>query len=209
MKQFLTDILQKALNHYLALDPESKTRLLELEGKIVTLELLGLGLTVQLFFADHKIKISCDELLTPDTYIKGTPLTLLRMTLTEGDRKHFFAEDVSIEGNLDLGQKVIDLFDHIEIDWEEYLSKWVGDVSAHQIGRFAERAISFSKRLHETLLQNVNEYVHEEADLFPSQEASQDFFADVDVLRMDVDRAEARVASLKSAIDQYKARGKL
>jgi ubiquinone biosynthesis protein UbiJ len=49
-KQFLLETLQKALNRYLALDPESSQRLAALNGKWVALELLPLKLTFFLHF---------------------------------------------------------------------------------------------------------------------------------------------------------------
>lgn len=202
MKQLIRDTLQAALNRYLALDPESAARLARLEGKVVAIELLGAGITMQLLFLNASIRLQWEEELPADTYIKGTPLTLLRMSLTEGDRKHFFADDVSITGNLDLGQAVIDLFDHLEIDWEEYLSRVVGDIPAHQVGQWARRLNKLKQRTRSIFLQNTNEYVHEEAELFPAREEISDFFHDVDSLRMDVDRMDARIAMLKK---QYEA----
>lgn len=196
MKQIIAETTQKALNKLLALDPESKSRLLKLQDKIVTLELLGTGLCLQLVFHEGKILVKSDNFLPPHTTIKGTPLTLLRMTF-EDNRKQFFADDVSIEGNLDLGQHVIDLFDQLEIDWEEYLSRCVGDVPAHQVGNFFRELKKFTKKTRRILTQNVNEFVHEEIEMFPPEEELEDFFADVDALRMDVDRLEARVAMLR------------
>lgn len=197
MKRFILDSLQSAFNQYLALDPESHQRIEKLHGKIVTLELLGLGLICQLSFQDKKMKIILDHFAEPHTIIKSPPLTLLRMSLTDGDRKHFFKDNVSIEGNLEIGQEVIDLFDQLEIDWEEYLSQGVGDVAAHQIGRFARKLKNISERTRETMCQNINEYVHEEINLTPTSEILQDFFSDIDELRMDVDRMAARIKLLQ------------
>jgi ubiquinone biosynthesis accessory factor UbiJ len=199
MQKQALEVLQQAINRYLALDPESKTRLCGMQGKCVTIELVGTGLVLQLEFTAEKVCLKQEVLEKPDTYIKGTPLTMLRMALTQGDRKHFFAEDVSIEGNLDLGQQVIDLFDQLEIDWEEYLSRWTGDVPAHQFGRMLRKVKNMVQHTREILLQNVNEYAHEEAEWFPSEEALRDFFMDVDKLRMDVDRIEARILNLKKS----------
>ncbi len=196
----LANILQTALNRYLDLDPESKKRLHKLQNKIVTIELLGPGLIFQLSFDEDRVQLNWDNFAKPDTYIKGSPLTLLHLSLTKGDRKQFFSDDVSIEGNLDLGQDVIDLFDHLDIDWEEYLSHCIGDVSAHQVGRFVHGLKKFNQRVYETLSQNVNEYIHEEVMLFPPREALQDFFTEVDELRMDVDRMEAKVMQLKNEV---------
>ena len=197
MKAFFSDKLAAAINHYLALDPESHLRLKALEGKVVTLELLGMGLNLQLIFQAGKVTLRASEFEDACTHIKGTPITLLRMVLTQGDRKHFFADDVTIEGDLEVGQDVIDLFDHIEIDWEEYLSRWMGDMPAHQVGNVVREIKKMSQRTREVLLQNVNEYVHEEKQLVPPTEELKDFFADVDELRMDVDRLEARIQTLK------------
>ncbi|MHB1946703.1 MAG: ubiquinone biosynthesis accessory factor UbiJ [Gammaproteobacteria bacterium] len=197
MKQWIIESLQKALNYYLALDPESRQRMHALQGKVITIDLLGLGVSFQLVFDNDQVKLSTSDFVSSATQIKGTPLSLLRMALSQGDRKQFFSDDVSIDGDLDLGQEVIDLFDQLEIDWEEYLSHLTGDVSAHQIGRFARKIKQISERTRSVLLQNVNEYVHEEIDLVPANEAIKDFFSDVDDLRMDVDRMAARIEQLK------------
>ena len=192
--------LEAALNQYLALDPETPQRLQKLAGKIVKMELLGIGMVFYLVFTDQKIEIKFAEPATPDTVIKGSPLSLLHMALTTENRKQFFADDVTMEGNLDLGQHVIDLFDQLDIDWEDYLSRWVGDVPAYQFARFSRGVKDFFSRTREIMTQNVNEYVHEEAELFPAREALHDFFQDIDTLRMDVDRLEARVEQLLKKI---------
>ncbi len=204
----ITNYLSIVLNRYLALDPESSHRLHALQDKIITIKLL-INETpfykenineFQMLFTKIGIQLKTTELSNPDTLIKGTPLSLLRMALTNEDRKKFFSDDVSIEGNLELGQEVIALFDTLEIDWEEYLSRWVGDVPAHQLARFTNKINAIGKRFRSTLTQNINEYVHEEVDLFPPPEALQDFYHDVDTLRMDTDRLEARVLQLTKKI---------
>lgn len=195
MKDFFLQSFEKILNQYLQLDPESKKRLERLNGKIITLELIGLALTMQMKILQGKILLQ-EAVQEADVSIKGLPLFLVHTSLSKTNRKKFFAEEVKIEGDLELGQQIIDLFDELEIDWEEHLSKFVGDIAAHQIGNVARQLKSFSKKTREVLCQNVNEYVHEEIDLFPSQEALQDFFHDIDAARMDADRLELRLRML-------------
>lgn len=197
MQNFFFKIIEKALNQYLLLDSESNSRLELLNDKIVTMELLGINIIFQLHVLDGAIYVRQKDFIKPDTYITGTPFSLLRLALTRGDRKSFFSDDVSIVGNLEIGQQIIDLFDHLEIDWEEYASRWLGDVTSHQLGRFIQKLKSFNERTAVNMTEQVNEYIHEEAEWFPSREALQDFFSDVDTLRMDVDRIEARVARLR------------
>lgn len=200
MKEFFFEKLQKAINRFLAFDPESEVRLQALQGKSVTLELnlaLQEHLSIPLHFTNKSIEILPNLPESPDLVIKGTPLSLLGMSLAKDKRSHFFGDNVVIEGNLELGQQVTDLFEQLEIDWEESLSHWVGDVPAHQVGLAVKGIKDFTKRFHNAMTRNINEYVHEEIDLFPAKEALKDFFDDVDILRMDVDRIEARIEKLK------------
>jgi ubiquinone biosynthesis protein UbiJ len=195
--QWLMDACQKALNYYLSLDPDSSRRLAKLQNKIVKIDLLGIDATFFLIFSAQDVRLATATDRKVNTFIKGTPLRLLHMSLSGNDRKQFFADDISIEGNLELGQQVIDLFDQMEIDWEEKLSQFVGDVSAHRVGNVARQIKSWVQQTRDTFVQNTNEYIHEEINLFPPREALRDFFQDVDELRMDVDRIEARISRLK------------
>lgn len=195
MKSFLNKTLETSINHFLALDPESERRLAALEGKSITMKLQGILIELNLKIVKGKMIIESDSFEHPDVVITGTPLNLMQMSLSS-DRRKFFAEDISIEGNLELGQQIIDLFDEMQIDWEEHFSKLVGDIPAHQVGRFVRRIKHFTQRTHENFLQTMNEYVHEEVSLFPPREELQDFFDDVDHVRLEADRLEARVQRL-------------
>lgn len=207
MKQFIYQSLEKALNHYLALDPESSARLLALDNKIILVELF-LSETnsyfIKLNIKHGKLQLTENLQRDPDVRIKGTPLSLVHMSLAKENRKQFFAEDVLIEGDLELGQQIIDLFDAMEVDWEELTSGFIGDVPAHQLGRFTRGVKQFINRVSESLLQNVNEYVHEEKPLFPPREALNDFFQDIDILRMDADRLEAKLHLLSNKLQRFK-----
>jgi ubiquinone biosynthesis protein UbiJ len=204
-KKKLVATLQKAVNHYLSLDPESLQRLLKVRNKIVKIELLGIGVDFYLTFTETGLQFDIpasiqENTIKADTIIKGTPLRLLHMALSGEKRQQFFVEDVSIQGNLELGQQVTHLFDQVEIDWEEHFSHLVGDVSAHHLGNIFRKMKAWGKQTRNTLIQDVNEYVHEEINLFPASEALRDFFHDVDSLRMDTDRLEARLKQLQKQV---------
>lgn len=193
-------LLEKAINRYLALDSESRTRMALLEGKVVTLELRGISLTVQMLFIDKTIQLKWDDFSEADLTIRGTPLNLIHLSLAPDQRQRFFAEDVVLEGNIELAQQVFAIFDELEIDWEEYISKWTGDVPAYQAGRFLRDLKRVGLRIRKTVSYNLNEYLHEEINFFPPVEQLENFFHDVDELRMDVDRLDARIQKLKESV---------
>ena len=102
--------------------------------------------------------------------------------------------------------QVVDLFDALHIDWEEYFSHIVGDVPAYHISRFVRGMGNWLRNTEKSLSENISEYAHEEAQWVPSREALHDFFNDIDAIRMDVDRAEAKIQQLKNCLIENEAK---
>jgi ubiquinone biosynthesis accessory factor UbiJ len=193
MKKLFLSSLTKAMNTYLGLDAESRPRLKKLRGKIITLELLPFNWVFQCSLTEKGLSILDDENVVADTTIRGTPLRLVGVMLAKDHRQRFFAEDVVIEGNAEVGQQVIALFDALQIDWEEPLSRLIGDVPTYHVSRFSQRVKAWIERSEHRFTQDVSDYLHEEKQWLPAREALHDFFEDIDNLRMDVDRIEAKI----------------
>lgn len=202
MKNFFLSNLTKAINHYLALDSESPARIKKLQDKVVTIELLPLHFIFQCVFTEHSVQIQADELLHAHTKIRGTPLQMLGVALAKDERQRFFAEDIVMEGDAEVGQQMVELFDDLHIDWEDYLARMVGDVPAYHVSRFMRGMREWLTQTEKTVAQDISEFIHEETTWLPAREALQDFFHDVDVLRMDVDRLEARIKILAQGLDE-------
>lgn len=202
MKKIFLPSLANAINAYLKLDPESQKRLQKLRGKVITLELLPFHLVFQCFFKESGLEIAADETLPAETKISGTPLQLCGVMLTKENRNHFFADDVAITGDAALGQQVIELFDDLQIDWEEHMSRFIGDVPAYHIGRFVSQVGNWFQNTEKSFAQDVTDYIHEEVKWFPSREALTDFFNEVDTLRMDVDRIAAKINNLQTYLTE-------
>jgi len=200
MKNKLLSSIAASMNAYLKLDPDSKVRLSDLAGKTVAIELLPLHFQFQLVCQTTGITIVQDNLLTADAKVLGTPLQLVGVAIAKEDRHRFFAEDIQIEGDAAIGQKMIELFDEVNIDWEEKLSTLIGDMPARQVGNFFRYIKQWVTDSESTFSQNINEYLHEETPLFPAKEALQDFYHDIDTLNMDVERMEARINVFKNKL---------
>ena len=128
----------------------------------------------------------------PDATITGGPLSLLALS---GSAPEAVLQrgDVRIDGDAELAQKFRELALLLRPDLEEELSLVLGDVPAHQLGRFARAALGWTQKAAATTVRNVAEYLgHERRDLVPRSEAEQ-FLQGVDTLREDVDRLAARI----------------
>jgi len=196
MANLILSNLSKAMNIWLGLDPESEQRLKKLNEKVITIELLPFHYTFQCEFTQKGVVLHQDALLPAETQIRGTPLQLMTVAIIKDNRQRFFAEDVMMEGNAEIGHEVIALFDELQIDWEEYLSHLIGDINAYRSGRLLKKAKSWLDNTFQSLTDNINEFVHEEAEWLPGREALEDLFSDIDSLRMDVDRINAKIQRL-------------
>jgi ubiquinone biosynthesis protein UbiJ len=192
----LARALAGAINRYLALDPAAMTRLAELAGRSVALELRGLDLTLQLRIETGGIRILEEPLAQPDTVLRGTPLGFARLGLGGSTAGPLFTGDVSIEGDIETGQAFKAVLDELDIDWEEQLAGITGDFLAHRLGNAARAAANWLQHGRRTLEADTGEYVTEELRIVPTRIELENFSADVDRLRMDMERLAARIARL-------------
>lgn len=190
------------MNAWLKLDPESRTRMKKLHGKTVSIKLLPFSFEFQCYFDEAGINLFTDETIMPDTLIRGTPLQMLGVMMSKENRQRFFADDLVIEGSAEVGQEMVEIFDHMQIDWEEYLSKMIGDVPAFHTFRLLNKFHDFLRGSEESMRSNIREYLHEEAQWLPSREALNDLFSEIDTMRMDVDRMQERISHLQREIKE-------
>ena len=192
--------LEMALNRYLSLDADTLARLAALSGKVIAVELRGLGVTLIMVPHAGGIQLLGDYRGTPDTVISGTPISLARTGYGK-DRGALFAGEVEIRGDVTVGQRFEAVLREIDIDWEEQLSRLVGDVAAHQVGRLVRDTVAWGAKSADSLGRDVSEYLQEESRQVPQRDEVDAFLAAVDGLRNDVERLEARVKRLQARIE--------
>lgn len=197
MKSLALNTFENILNQYIALDPDINSKRKMLEGK--SLKLIIKPITLIFVFEKEKITIQADSDQTPDATLEGYPLSFLKLHFAD---KHelfsLFKTDISMKGDVEVGQQVKQLFESIDIDWEEHLSHITGDIIAHQLAHVFKRTRAFGKHVMSSTQQNMTDYLQEECQLLPTREELCDFFDDVDDLRLRVDRLIARAKGQSS-----------
>lgn len=188
--------LETALNQVLRLDPEMPPRLAGLKGTVIAIEPEGLGLTFYLLPGVDGIQVldQCDG--EPTVRIRGAPLALVRQW--RGHR--LGGDDITVEGNAAAGREFQTILARLDIDWEEQLSKAVGDVAAHQLGKLWRGFRDWSRRTADILLRDGGEYLQQELRALPPRPAVEQFLSAVDTLREDADRLAARIERLRRRV---------
>ncbi len=198
--------MEAGLNQLFAMDPDTFDRLQRFKGRIIAFHITDIEQTLYFFPDQQGIQIIGHYAGEADTVISGTLAAFARMALADEKAKTsaVFKGDISISGDIALGQHFQSLFKQLDIDWEEHLSHITGDVIAHSLGNMARGLFSWGKEAVNSLTMDVSEYVQYESRDIASGPEINHFNSQVDQLRSAVDRAEARVERLFQTLDNKK-----
>jgi ubiquinone biosynthesis accessory factor UbiJ len=185
--------LEKALNRGLPRSVRARELCAELEGRSLAIEIRDIA---RLRVASNGLQLSVTRDEEPaDATVSGGPLGLAALA-ADSPEAVLQRGGVAIAGDAELAQKFRELGRLLRPDLEEELSLLVGDVPAHQLGRFARLGLGFGRRAVSTTVRNAAEYLaHERADLVSRNEGEQ-FLRGVDAVREGVDRLAARLEQL-------------
>ncbi len=203
----LLGAMETGLNQLFAMDPETFKRLESFKGKIVAFHMTDIGQTLYFFPDDQGIQIVSHYEGEADTVISGSLLAFARMAIADEKSKTsaVFKGDISINGDIALGQHFQSLFKQLDIDWEEHLSHITGDVLAHSLGNMARGFLGWGKETLNSLSLDVSEYLQYETRDIASGPEINHFNTQIDKIRSDIDRAEARVNRLFQTLENKKS----
>lgn len=193
MKDFAIQSLEKSINHYINLDPNATLKVQALSNNI--LKLCIKPVVLYFHFHEKHIQIKADNNDDNVTAtIEGYPLAFLQLAFLDKKKvPQLFKQDLSISGDIAFGQNVRDLFQNIDIDWEEHISSFTGDIIAHELANIFSHSKKFTHNMLTSMQKNITEYLQEETAHLPCREEIDDFCQDIDHLKLRVDRLQAKL----------------
>lgn len=189
----MLDSVEKMVNKVLSLDEETVALLATLAGNVIEIDVLDTEFRMFILPSGKGVTLETDYEGKADVAIKGTPSALLGMISAE----KIGAGDVEINGNVGLAKKFQSILRDVEIDWEEYLSQFVGDIAAHKIGNFLRRVSRFAKESGKTIGMDISEYLRYEKEALLDKSEVDEFNLAVDNIRDDVERLQKRLERLE------------
>jgi len=149
-----------------------------IKANIIILEDGGLAIAGETNIADATVRISAS--------------LLLRLIAQDEAAKM----QIVISGDTHLATEFAKVLSNMRWDYEDDLSKLVGDVSALKISQFGREAATGIKRNSIQLAEMLSEYWQEEKPLIAKNRLVEKFNTEVDTLRADVARFEKRLTKL-------------
>jgi ubiquinone biosynthesis protein UbiJ len=196
---FFKPLIEGGVNRALNTDPEMAARLAPLAGRVCRIELTDLGVTLDVAPDAKGLRFSGAGSGAPDVTLRGSLLGIAR--LATGSERLPASARVEIAGDAELANGFARAMRDFDPDWEEALSRYVGDIPAHLIGSTIRAARAWGADASQRFTADMSEYLHEEARMLPDRAEVAAFVAGVDRLRADADRLAARVAMLGRSRD--------
>ncbi len=129
-------ILERALNFLLATHPID---IQPLEGKKVHFSLQDFPLEMNFICTNNRIFVTTDAAINTDVNITLQSSVFLALFQGEDLTELLRQDKIVIHGDVKTAQLLVDLLQQVNIDLEELLSKYTGDVVAHQVGKLAKK----------------------------------------------------------------------
>ncbi len=189
--------LASVLNRNVAQSTRATSLATQLDGRVLALALEGTPVTLYFKVGDGRIAIDTRHDGPADAQLAGTPLSLLSLA-GRGAADRMRGAGIRIEGDAEVAQRFQGLLQQAQPDFEEELSRVVGDVAAHQVANLARGVLDWGRKAADSFSQNVAEYLQEEGHDVPTRVELEEFLEAVDHLREAADRLEARLARLES-----------
>ena len=190
-------MIERLVDGALDLDPETRSALAGFSGKVVDLEIIGAG-TLRLRIEGDRLRVGPrDSAIGADVSIRGAPLSLLRFALTPEREALILDDDVTLGGDIGLATRLQQVAARIDVDFEEALAQRIGDVPAHELVRALLGFRVWAQDAGSSLLADVSEFLRHESGMTPLGEEVERFAQQVDDLRDDVERLDARIIRLE------------
>lgn len=190
-KSMSTHVLQ----HLIAQNTWACSLLQPFAGKSVQITILPVS-SALVILEDGSLAMA-GETNIPDASINIAPSLLLRLLAKDEAAKL----QIEITGDTQLATALAKVFSHLRWDYEDDLSKLVGDVPANKIGSFARSSVQTIKDTGSNIASMLTEYWQEEKPMLAKKRHVEQFNSEVDRLRSDVERFEKRLQKLAKIND--------
>ena len=195
----LATVVETIFNQLLALDPAALSKLQTLAGRSIQVRCEQPEIIVTATVVDQGLSLSGNSDIPADATVAGKPLALLKL-LTTRNTANLHRDGVTLGGDMGLVNALQEIFGSMDVDWEYHLGQLLGDVPTQLISDGVAGAGKFARRASANLVQDIDDYLHEEKKLFPTSGEVEKLYAAIYALSLRVDRLRARTEILSSRL---------
>lgn len=198
--------MEQLLNQLLRNDPHIRQQLRPFAGKTIAITAHSPRLDLLVTFNGDSIQLAgqhADALgIKPDATLSGQSSDLAKLLMADPHKQALANPELHFSGDVHLIQDLYQTLEKLDLRWDDYLAPVLGDVITEQGSRVQKEGQQWFNESRQRLRNNVEDYLKEEAHLLPHEEDLRQFSDGLDTLKLQLDRAEARLRSVQSRLDK-------
>jgi ubiquinone biosynthesis protein UbiJ len=187
--------VERLLNRHIAESTAATRRLATLEGRSFAVTVVGPDIRFVLGVAEGRVSVRASADEPADATLRGTPFALLGL-LEKTSLSRLRTQSVELAGDIHVAEEFAQMLRYARPDLEGELAGWIGDIAAHEVGAAVRHFRAWAARSRRALATDLADYVQHERAILPAAVEARAFYADVERLRDDVERAERRLEQI-------------
>lgn len=187
---------EHGLNRLLRLDGTAQPRLARLAGSVLAVHCTAPELRFHILPNAGGLRLASHWQGEADCTLHAPAESLLRLVASRQKTAILHSPEVSLEGDSASLLALAEILQDLELDWEYEVSRWLGPVATQVFAGSLQHATRWGGRSLASLRQDLADYLGEEARTLVGRHEAEARFAEVDDLRLAMDRLEARIARL-------------
>jgi ubiquinone biosynthesis protein UbiJ len=173
----------------------------QLHGRVIALEVLGIGQTIYLASGPEMVQVLGQYEGEPDCLLQGSPMTMTQLRNPIPADGTAIPDDMQVHGDTELAEQFCRILRQVEMDWETHLSKYTGSLIAGEIGKAIGFAGYWRDHIVTTLKQEAQGFIQDETSGLPHQHEVDGFGSEVNQLAERLQRLQTRIEKLHSKGD--------
>lgn len=188
--------VEHIINRLISDDKDALLRMARLSGKCIELCIVNKSIRIYIWPSSSGVKLDTTSEDRVDVTIKGSTSDMLSYVLAAKESTSSQKRNLEVIGDIGLAQEFQNIMKSIDIDWEEYLSAYTGDVLAHTLGNIFKAGAEYTAYASNKMREDISEYLMYEKRVLLSDIEVNEFISKIDVLRDDVERLKIRIDRL-------------
>ena len=196
LTQALLAGVESGINRVLALDATALPRLAPLSGKVLAVHCSSPAMSLYLLPDVDGLHLASQWHGEISCSLQAPASSLVRLALSQNKTAILHQPDVELSGDSAALMTLAGILQDLELDWEYELSRWLGPVASQLVGSHVRSRLNWASQSAGSLRQNLADYLSEEARSLAGQREAEARFAELDQLKLALDRLDARIERL-------------
>ncbi len=190
--------IEIAGNRALQLDCQSNDGLRQFANKVIHVQITDWTLDYYFLFPNSTLVVRSKSVRSPSVSISGKLSAFIAAATQKNSGDAIFQGDLHFTGEINTARQFQQFVQQLQIDWQQPLSDSFGDVAGQLISNGLIKTGSFVKNVFVNIQQDTPEYLQEELKVTPSHTELEQFFDQVDLVRSQAERLQARILRLQN-----------